>query len=152
MGNLTFDPSFGHNLCFKNPNGSCKFILKFKFQEFFNDIRNFLIQWVLALAIALWRFGSPLGLQLPKWELTWDYGGSFLHNLLHSREHEMWFSGSLLAHTFASPCFDREPKARVATIVPSHIIMIQNQQEFKIQNYNVPWAILVLNAMLIQIM
>ncbi len=27
IGNLTFDPSFGHNLCFKHPNGLCKFIL-----------------------------------------------------------------------------------------------------------------------------
>jgi hypothetical protein len=30
--------------------------------------------------------------------------------------------------------------------------MIQNQQEFKIQNYNVPWAVLILNAIFIQIM
>jgi hypothetical protein len=37
-------------------------------------------------------------------------------------------------------------------VVPSHIIMIQNQQEFKIQCYNVPWAVLVLNALFIQIM
>jgi hypothetical protein len=28
----------------------------------------------------------------------------------------------------------------------------QKQQEFKIQNYNVPWAVLILNAMFIQIM
>jgi len=27
MGNLTLDLFFGHNLCFKYPNGSCKFIL-----------------------------------------------------------------------------------------------------------------------------
>jgi hypothetical protein len=28
--------------------------------------------------------------------------------------------------------------------------MIQNQQEFKIQTNNVPWAVLVLNALFIQ--
>jgi hypothetical protein len=27
IGNLISDPSFGHNLCFKCPNGSCKPIL-----------------------------------------------------------------------------------------------------------------------------
>ncbi len=32
-------------------------------------------------------------LQLPKWELTWECEGSFLHTLLHFREHEMWLLG-----------------------------------------------------------
>jgi len=54
------------------------------FQKLFNDIRNFLIQWVLTLVISLWRFGSPLGLQFPKWEFIWGCGGSFPHTLLHS--------------------------------------------------------------------
>jgi hypothetical protein len=63
------------------------------FQELCNDIRNFSIQWILTPTITLWRFGSPLGLQLPKWELTWECGGSFPHTLLHFREHEMWLLG-----------------------------------------------------------
>jgi hypothetical protein len=41
--------------------------------------------------------------------------GSFPHTLLHSREYEMWLLGSLLAHTFASPCLGHKPKAGVAT-------------------------------------
>jgi hypothetical protein len=48
------------------------------FPELSNDIRNFSIQWVLTLVIALWKFRSPLELQLSKWELTWECGGSFL--------------------------------------------------------------------------
>jgi hypothetical protein len=56
-----------------------------------------------------------LGLQLPKWEIIWECGGSFPHTPLHSREHKMWLLGSFLAHTFASPCLSHEPKARVAT-------------------------------------
>jgi hypothetical protein len=36
IGNLTFDLSFGHNLCFK-----CQ-----------NDIKNFSIQWIFTLVIA----------------------------------------------------------------------------------------------------
>jgi len=43
--------------------------------------------------------------------------GSFPHTLLHSREHEMWLASAFLARTFASPCFDHKPKARVITIV-----------------------------------
>jgi hypothetical protein len=35
------------------------------------------------------NFESPPGLQLPKWELTWECGGSFPHTLPHSQEHEM---------------------------------------------------------------
>jgi hypothetical protein len=89
------------------------------FQELSNDMRNFLVQWVLTLAIALWRFKSPLGLELPKWEFTWECGGFFLHTLLHSWEHEMWLPCSLLAHTFASPYLGHEPKARVASILVS---------------------------------
>ncbi len=30
------------------------------------------------------------------------------------------------------------PHIFIFWVIPSHIIMIQNQQEFKIQNYNVP--------------
>ncbi len=41
------------------------------------------------------------------------------------------------------------PKIFPLWVVPNHIIMIQNQQEFKIQNYNAPWTILILNAMFI---
>ncbi len=26
----------------------------------------------MTLAIALWRFGNPLGFQFPKWEFTWE--------------------------------------------------------------------------------
>jgi hypothetical protein len=37
-------------------------------------------------------------------------------------------------------------------VVPNHIIMIQIQQKFKIQNFNAPWAVHVLNALFIQIM
>jgi len=114
IANLTLDFSFGHNLCFKYPNGSCQPILDIYVPRVSNDIRNFSIQWVLTFVIALWKFGSPLGFQFPKWGLIWECGGSFPHTLLHSREHEVWLPGSLLACVFASPCLGHEPKARVA--------------------------------------
>jgi len=56
----------------------------FNFQELSNNIRIISIQWVLTLVIGLCRFESPLGVQLPKWELTWEGGGSFPHTLPHS--------------------------------------------------------------------
>jgi hypothetical protein len=87
------------------------------FQELSNDIENSSIQEVLTLAIVLWRFESPFGLQFPKWELIWECVGSFTHTLLHSQEHEMWFPRSLLARTLVNHCFGREPKVRVTTIL-----------------------------------
>jgi hypothetical protein len=114
IGNLTPDFSFGHNLCFKYPNGSCQPILDIYVPRVSNDIRNFLIQWVLTLVITLWRFESPLGFQFLKWGIIWECGGSFPHTLLHSQEHEVWFPCSLLACAFVNPCLGPEPKARVA--------------------------------------
>jgi hypothetical protein len=40
--------------------------------------------------------------------------GSFLHTLPHSH-------ASLLARTFASPCFGRKPKAKVVIGCPFHV-------------------------------
>ncbi len=59
----------------------------FKFQEIFNGIRNYSIQWVLTLIITFWRFGSSLGLQLLKWELNlgvWGFIPSHFHTLLEA--------------------------------------------------------------------
>jgi hypothetical protein len=55
---------------------------------FFNDIKNFLIQWVLTHAITLWKFESPLGLQLPKLELTWKCGSVGVYSLTLSHTHK----------------------------------------------------------------
>jgi hypothetical protein len=52
LNNLTPDPSYGHNLCFKCPNGSCEPILNITFYKFSNNIRKSSIQWVLTPTIA----------------------------------------------------------------------------------------------------
>jgi hypothetical protein len=109
IANLTSDPSFGHNLCFKCPNGQCKPILDIYVLIAFQWYKkNLSIQWVFTLVIALWRFGSPSGLQFPKWKYPWECEGSFPHTFLHSQ-------ASLLARNLANPRLGREPKARVAT-------------------------------------
>jgi hypothetical protein len=117
IDNLIHGPSFGHNLCFKNPNGSCEPILDIYVLKYFQWYKKNSIQWVLTPIIAFWRFRNPLGLQFPKWEFIWECGGSFPHTLLHSQEHEMWFSCSLLARTFVSPYHGRKPKAKVVIIL-----------------------------------
>ncbi len=86
IGNLTPDPSFGHNLCLKCPNGSCEGLYIYVPNS--NDIRNSLIHWGLTPTIAFWKFGSPSGLQLLKWKLPWECEGSQEHE--GSREHEVW--------------------------------------------------------------
>jgi hypothetical protein len=57
-----------------------------------------------------------LGLQLPKWELIWEYGGSFPHTSHPFGRMKCDSQASLLAHTFASPCLGHEPKIRVTTM------------------------------------
>jgi hypothetical protein len=124
IANLTPDPSFDHNLCFRCPNGSCEHILDIYIPRAFQWYRNASIQWVLTPTNALWKFGSSHGLQLPKWEFPWECEGSFPHILLHSREYEMWLLGFLLALILASPCLGCEPNARVATKVNLYMMRV----------------------------
>ncbi len=103
IGNLIRDPSFSHDLCFNYQNGSCEPILNIYipralpwYKELFNpmgfDPCNHSI-----------KIRNPPGLQLPKWELTWECEGSFPHTLLHCWEHEMWFLGFLLGPHLYKP-------------------------------------------------
>jgi hypothetical protein len=77
---------------------------------------NFSIKWVLTPTIALWRFGSPLGFQLPKVGVHLECEGSFPHTLLHSRENEMWLPGFIFGPHLRKPLLGHEPKARVTTL------------------------------------
>jgi hypothetical protein len=65
IASLTPDPSFAHNLGCRCPNDSCEAILDIYTSRISNDIKNTAIQGVLTLAIELWVFKSPGGLQLP---------------------------------------------------------------------------------------
>jgi hypothetical protein len=115
IANLTPGLSFDHNLCFKYPNGSYKpisdiYILRnFQwYKEPFNpmsfDPCNRLLKNHESIETSTPKVGTHLGV----WEfIPWTF--------LHSWKHETWLPSSLLARTFASPCFGREPKARVAT-------------------------------------
>ncbi len=55
------------SFCFRTPKwepkifkiGTLAILKAFKFQEFFNDIRNSSIQWILTPTITLWKFMTP---------------------------------------------------------------------------------------------
>ncbi len=100
IGNLTFDLSFGHNLCFKYPNESCEPILDIYVSRAFQRYKE------LFNLMNCWLLQSPsknLGFQHPKWEPTWECVGSFPHTLLHFLKHEMWFPGFIFGLHFCKP-------------------------------------------------
>jgi hypothetical protein len=70
---------------------------------------------------------KSIGLQLPKWELTWECGGSFPHILPHSWEHEMWLPGFNLGPHLCKPL----PKARVATLIKAKYKKIDINLKFQ---------------------
>jgi hypothetical protein len=116
IANLIFNPSFGHNLCFKCPNGSCEPILNIYVPKDFQSYNFFSIQWVLTLEIFLVedsgihrnansQNGSSLG-SVDVHSLT----------LSHSpRSMKCDSRPSHLACTFANPCLGHKPKTRVMT-------------------------------------
>jgi hypothetical protein len=93
ISNLTLDLSFGHNLCFKCPNGSHKTILNIYVPRAF--------QWYKEIfnPMGFGPFNFSLKIQkstntpTPKMGAHLVCEGSFSHTLLHSWEHEMWLPG-----------------------------------------------------------
>ncbi len=91
----------------------------------------------MTFAITLWKFRSSSKLQLPKWELIWECG---VHSLTLSytfRSIKCGSQASLLAHTFASPCFGYEPKAKVMTLHMTFNYQTHNFIYKQINKYNV---------------
>jgi len=115
--NLTFNLSFGHNLCFKYPNGSCKPILKIYvprafqwYKELFNlmgfNPYNCTLKVWESIKTPIPKMGTHLG--------VWGFIPCFSHTF-ESMKCDSW--ASLLACTFANPCLHCKPKARVVTII-----------------------------------
>ncbi len=116
--NWQFDsrPSFGHNLCFKYPNGSCEPIWNIYIPKSF--------QWCIYIFNLMNFVLYNLLLKISR--IHWDSNSQSGNSLKSVGVHSLTFSytpktmkcdsqASLLACTFASSCFGREPKARVAT-------------------------------------
>jgi hypothetical protein len=114
--NLTFDLSFGHNLCFKCPNES---------YEPISDIYISIVFWWYKKLFELMGF-DPYNHALKSWESIWDSnshnGSSFESARVHSltflalpRACEVTPGPSSWPATLHPPCLGHEPKARVVT-------------------------------------
>jgi hypothetical protein len=118
-GNLTPDPSFGHNLCFRYPNEQCEPILDiyvprdFQWYKKHHKPLNF-DPWNHSL-----KFWKSTGTPFPKVGVAlgmWGYTPSYSLTLSYTPG-SMW--GDSQAFSWPTPlqalCLGREPKARVAT-------------------------------------
>jgi hypothetical protein len=92
--NLTLGLSFGHNLCFRCPNGLCNPILDIYvsidfqwYKELFNTMGFYPCKRPLKIQESTGTPTPKMG--VPKKECE----GMNPNTLLHSREHEIWLSG-----------------------------------------------------------
>jgi hypothetical protein len=116
IGNLTFNPFFGHNLCFRYSNGSYEPIsdifvsrvfqrLKKKFNPMSSNLWNRSLKIWKSIGTFNSQSGSPLGSVWAN-SLTLSYIPMSM---------KCDFQASLLAHTFTSPYLNYEPKVKVVT-------------------------------------
>ncbi len=115
--NLIFGPSFGHNLCFKCPNGSCEPILDIWVPKAFEWYKEF---------FNLMSF-DPYHCSLNIQKSIWDSNSQNVSSLGSVKVHSLTLfctprsmrcdsRASFLARTLANPCLGHKPKARVATL------------------------------------
>ncbi len=111
---LTPGLSFGHNLCFKCPNGRCEPILNIYTSITFQGYKQLFKLMGLAPAIMVGRFESPFGTPTPTMGVHLGVWGFIPSHFLHSRERVMWLPGLFLGSQPCNPFFGHEPKAKVA--------------------------------------
>jgi hypothetical protein len=122
-------PSFGHNLCFKYSNGTCKLILNICiprsfqwYKELFNPMSFDFLKLLFENLKTHWDSNSQSGS---------PFGSVWVHSLtLSYTPGNMKCDSrvSLSTHTFPNPCFDHEPKVRVATFIYKLICEFRNQR------------------------
>jgi len=116
--NLTFDPSFGHNLCFRCPNESCGPILNIYIPRYFQWYKEHHNPLSFDPCNYSMKIQESIRTPTPKKEApleVWRFIPSHFPTL--SGAYSMTLGLPLLACNFASPCLGREPKARVVTIL-----------------------------------
>ncbi len=100
---LTLNLSFGHNLCFKSPNGSCELILDIYVSiifQWYKEVVNLMSfdPWKCFLKIQ-----KSIRSSIPKVGDHLGMWGSFLHTLLHFQKHEMWLPSFTLGPHLCKP-------------------------------------------------
>ncbi len=116
IGSLTNNPSFGHNLCFKYPNGSCEPILNIYvsrdfqcYKELFNSMNIDPCNYLLKIRESIRTPTSKVGAHLGVCEFI------FSHSLTFQGAWNVILGLQLLARTFVSPYFGCKPKTTVLT-------------------------------------
>ncbi len=116
IANLTPNPSFGHNLCFKCPNGSCEPILYIYIQRDFQWYKEFSNQMGFYPWNHYLKIWESIGTPTPKMEAhlgVWGFIPSHFPTFMGAWDVTPRLP--FLAHTLASPCLGHEPKVRVVT-------------------------------------
>ncbi len=112
IANLTFNPSFNHNLCFKCPNESCESILDIYvlrsfqwYKKLFNPLSFDPCNHFLGIRESTWTPTPKVGVDLGMWRFIPSHTPTLL---------EAWDVTLGLPYTLASPCLGCKPKAKVA--------------------------------------
>jgi hypothetical protein len=118
IGDLISGPSFGHNLCFRCPNGSCEPILDIYVPRAFQWYKKLFNPLGFDLIIIFQKFRNPLGVH---WDSNCQNGSSFESVRVHSltffctpKSMRYDSHASLLAHNLASHFLSHKPKVKVA--------------------------------------
>jgi hypothetical protein len=109
IANLILDFSFGHNLCFKCQNGSCKPILYIYVSivfQWYKELFNSMSFHLCNRSLKIWESTGTPNSQSEAPLGVWGFISSHFLSLL----------GFLLAYNLTSPCLGREPKVKVATV------------------------------------
>jgi len=115
IDNLTLNPSFGHNLCFKYPNGSCKPISNInvpKAFQWYKEIFNLMSFDPWNCLLKVWEYiGIPtpkVGAHLGVWGFIPSHSSTFSGAWNVTPGLHSWFV------SFANPYLGCEPKVKVA--------------------------------------
>jgi hypothetical protein len=125
IDNLTLGSSFGHNLCFKCSNGSCKPTLDFYVPRAFQWYKKLLnpmgfdpCNHFLKIPESIWTPTPKMEVHLGVWVFILS------HSLTILGAWNVPFGLPLLACTLASFCFGCEPKVRVVTNYANYDIWV----------------------------
>jgi hypothetical protein len=84
IANLTINLSFGHNLCFRCPNGSCEPILDIYVSIVFQWYKKIFKLMGVDPCNRPLKIRKSIATPTLKWEFIWECESSFPHTLLHS--------------------------------------------------------------------
>ncbi len=101
--NLISNPSFGHKLCYKYPNGSCKPIFDIyvsKYFQWYKELFNIMIFYALNCFL---KIQESIRTPTPKVKTHLKMWRFIPHILLHSGEHEMCLLGFTLSLHLCKP-------------------------------------------------